>query len=106
MAKETLPADTVGIQVPAGRIRAGRARWQTVFDGRDKAMVYRLYNAPPRDRNDPGNSLIVDLDGVASRQIQVGVGASVDVLAKKIRVKAGSGGSTTVLAEGWYALIS
>ena len=106
MAREASPADSVGIQVPAGRIRAGRTRWQTVFDGHDKAMVYRIYNAPPRDRSDPGNGLIVDVDGVASRQIQVGVGGSVDVLAKKIRVKAGTGGSTTVLVEGWYVLVS
>ena len=111
MARGTFPADkvgiadAVGIQVPAGRIRAGRTRWQTVFDARDKPMVYRIHNAQPRARTDPGNSLIVDVDGVASRQIQVGVGASVDVLAKKIRVKAGTGGSTT-LAEGWYVLVS
>ncbi|MFI5000768.1 MAG: hypothetical protein ACHQK9_12885 [Reyranellales bacterium] len=105
MARQTVPGDSVGIQVPVGRIRANRTRWQTVFDARDKPMVYRLYNAPPRGRGEAGNSLVVDVDGTASRQIHVAVGASVDVLAKKIRVKAATGGSTDI-AEGWYVLVS
>jgi hypothetical protein len=68
-------------------------------------MVYRLYNAQPRDRADPGNSLIVDVDGVARRQVHVEVGASVDVMARKIRVEASTGG-TSHFAEGWYVLVS
>ncbi len=104
MARETFPADAVGIQVPAGRIRAGRTRWQTVFDARDKPMVYRIHNAQPRDSADPGNDLIVEADG-AKRPLRLEPGTSVDVLAKKIRVKAGTGGST-VLTEGWYVLVS
>ncbi len=104
MARATFPADSVGIQVPAGRIRAGRTRWQTVFDARDKPLVYRIHNAQPRDSADPGNVLIVEADG-AKRPIRLEPGTSVDVLARKIRVKAGTGGSTA-LAEGWYVLVS
>lgn len=101
MARQTLktiPADAVGIQVPVGRIAAGRNRWQTVFDARDKPMVYRLCNASP------ANSLVVEVDG-APRTHQVEPGASIDVLGKRIRVKAGSGGDTQRV-EGWYALVS
>lgn len=97
MAKQThsVPADSVGIQVPAGRIAAGRNRWQTVLVARDKPMVYRLHAA---------NSLVVEVDG-AARTIRIEAGASVDVLAKRIRVKAASGGAAHV-AQGWYVLVS
>lgn len=101
MARQTLktiPADTVGIQVPVGRITAGRSRWQTVFDARDKPMVYRLCNASP------AVSLVVEVDG-AHRTHQVEPGASIDVLGKRIRVKAGSGGNAERV-EGWYVLVS
>ena len=93
----TVPADTVGVQVPAGRIAAGRNRWQTVFDARDKPMVYRLCSTST-------NSLVVEVDN-ASRTHHVAPGASIDVLGKRIRVKAGGGG-TTQRVGGWYALVS
>jgi hypothetical protein len=97
MAKQTqtFPADSVGIQVPAGQIAAGRTRWQTVLMARDKPMIYRLHAA---------NSLIVEVDG-AQRTIRVDAGASLDVLAKKIRVKAATGGAAHI-AHGWYVLVS
>ncbi len=101
MARQTLkttPAYAVGIQVPVGRIDAGRSRWQTVFDARDKPMVYRLCNASP------AISLVVEVDG-AHRTHQVEPGASIDVLGKRIRVKAGGGG-TIQRVGGWYALVS
>lgn len=95
MAKQTqgTPADTVGLQVPVGRIAAGQGRWQTVLQARDRAMVYRLHAT---------NGLVVEIDG-AARTIRVEAGASVDVLAKRIRVKAAG---TTRVAQGWYVLIS
>ena len=105
MARQTIPGDGVGIQVPVGRIKASRTRWQTIFEARDKPMVYRLCNTQPRGRADPGNSLIVDVDGVARCQVHVEVGASVDVMARKIRVKAGGGGASPFV-EGWYVLVS
>ena len=85
-----------GIQVPVGRIAAGRTRWQTVLQTRDKPVIYRLHAA---------NGLIVEVDG-AARTIRVEPGASVDVLAtKKIRVKAATGGDSHV-AHGWYVMVS
>lgn len=99
-----LPGDAVGIQVPVGRIAAGRGRWQTVLEARDKPCLYRLYNGIPGDGDDPGNSMIVEVDG-AAHTIQVAVGASADVLGKRIRVKAGNGGDTQAV-EGWYVLVS
>ena len=98
------PGDAVGIQVPIGRIGAGRSHWQTVFDARDKPGIYRLYNGIPSDPEDPGNTMIVEVDG-AKRTIEVGAGTSVDVLGKKIRVKAGTGGDGPSV-EGWYVLVS
>ncbi len=97
MAKQAqnVPADAVGIQVPAGRIAAGRNRWQTVLMARDKPSIYRLHAT---------DSLMVEVDG-AARTIRVERGASLDVLAKKIRVKAASGGAGHV-AEGWYVMVS
>ncbi len=47
------PGDTVGIQVPAGRIHATRARWQTVLVAPDKPSIYRLFNAAPRRPGTP-----------------------------------------------------
>jgi hypothetical protein len=88
-----IPADSVGIQVPAGRIAVGRGRWQTVLVARDKPMVYRLHAT---------NSLVVEVDGGA-RTIRVETGASLDVLAKRIRVRAAGAAQT---AHGWYVLIS
>ena len=105
MARQPIPGDSVGIQVPVGRIKASRARWQTIFEAHDKPMIYRLCNTEPRDRADPGNSLVVDVDGVARRQVRVDVGTSVDVMASKIRVKAGTGGASHFV-EGWYVLVS
>ncbi len=62
---------------------------------RDKPMVYRLHAT---------NSLVVEVDG-AARTIRVEAGASLDVLAKRIRVKAATGGAAHI-AHGWYVLIS
>ena len=85
-----------GIQVPVGRIAAGRSRWQTVLQTRDKPVIYRLHAT---------NSLIVEIDG-AARTLRVEPGASLDVLAtKKIRVKAATGGDGQV-AQGWYVMVS
>jgi hypothetical protein len=99
-----LPGDAVGIQVPVGRIGAGRNRWQTIFETRDKPSLYRLYNGFPADAEDPGNAMIVEVDG-AKRTIEVSAGTSVDVSGKKIRVKAGTGGDGPFV-EGWYVLVS
>lgn len=98
------PGDSVGIQVPAGRIGADRVHWQTVFDARAKPCIYRLYNGAPRDPADPGNVMIVEVDGM-KKTLTVRAGTSVDVLAKHIRVKAGSGGHASTI-EGWYVLVS
>jgi hypothetical protein len=89
------PTAAVGIQVPVGRIAAGRTRWQTVLQARDKPSIYRIHAT---------NSLIVEVDG-AQRTIRVDAGASLDVLAKRIRVKAATGGAAHI-AHGWYVLVS
>ena len=85
-----------GIQIPVGRIAAGRGRWQTVLQTRDKPVIYRLHAT---------NALVVEVDG-AARTIRVEAGASLDVLAtKKIRVRAATGGGDHV-ALGWYVMVS
>lgn len=104
MAKD-FPGDRVGIQVPAGRIAAGRTHWQTVLHAPGKACLYRLHNSSPADRRQPANALIVEVDG-GKRPIHVAPGSSADFLAKRIRVKAGAGGGAMVTVEGWYVLIS
>jgi hypothetical protein len=104
MAKGRLPGDAVGIQVPVGRIAADRAHWQTIFEARDKPSIYRLHNGSGRNGDDAGNAMIVEVDG-AKRTIKVNVGTSVDVMAKRIRARAGTGGKTS-LVEGWYVLVS
>lgn len=104
MAKARLPGDGVGIQVPVGRIGADRTHWQTIFDARDKPSIYRIHNSSGHDDAEPGNAMIVEVDG-AKRTIKVNVETSVDVLGKKIRVKAGTGGATSRV-EGWYVLVS
>ena len=98
------PGDAVDIQVPVERIGADRIHWQTVFDARDKPCIYRLCNDSLRTSGDPGNAMLVEVDG-AQRTIKVNVGTSVDVLGKRIRVKAGTGGATESV-EGWYVLVS
>lgn len=103
MASRALPADGIGIQVPVGHIGADRIHWQTVFNARDKPSIYRLHNSSGSG-SDPGNAMIVEVDG-AKRTIKVNVGTSVDVMGKKIRVKAGAGGETSRV-EGWYVLVS
>jgi hypothetical protein len=103
-AKHSLPGDGVGIQVPVGRIAADRVHWQTIFDARDKPSIYRIHNGSASNAADPGNAMIVEVDG-AKRTIKVNVGASLDVMAKRIRVKAGAGGETSRI-EGWYVLVS
>ena len=85
--------DIVGIQIPTGRIHAQGQHWQTVLEAGSSPMIYRVYNAPPRTLADPGNTMLV------------GVGTSLDVRAKRIRVKAGTGGTASSV-EGWYVLVS
>lgn len=97
-------ADVVGIQVPVGRICAQRVHWQTVLEAGSSPVIYRLYNSPPRARSDAGNAMLVEVDG-RKRVLQVGVGTSLDVRAKRIRVKAGTDGATSSV-EGWYVLVS
>ena len=100
MAKGRLPGESVGIQVPVGHIGADRIHWQTIFDARDKPCIYRIHNSSA----DPGNAMIVEVDG-ARRTLKVNVDTSVDVMAKRIRVKAGTGGKSPRV-EGRYVLIS
>jgi hypothetical protein len=98
------PADSVGIQVPTGRIMVTRAHWQTVLHAPDKPSIYRLFNAAPRVAGDPGNSMIVEVDH-AKHPLRVEPGSSIDVMGGHIRVRAGMGsGAHTV--EGWYVLVS
>ena len=104
MAKGRQPGDAVGIQVPVGRIGADRVHWQTIFQARDKPSIYRLHNSSGRPPADPGNAMTVEVDG-AKRTLTVNVGTSIDVLAKRIRVKAARGGETSTV-EGWYVLVS
>jgi hypothetical protein len=104
MAKD-FPGDGVGIQVPVGRIAATRARWQTVLEARDRPCLYRLHNSRPTGRDQPGNILIVEVDG-SKRPLHVGPGSSADVQARRIRVRAGSGGGETATVDGWYVLVS
>jgi hypothetical protein len=101
----TPPGDGVAIQVPAGRIHAGRNRWQTVLVAPDKPSIYRLYNAAARRVGDSANVMIVEVDG-SKRPLHVDPGASVDIMGKRIRVKAGSGGGDTQTIDGWYVLVS
>ena len=96
--------DGVGIQVPAGRILANRARWQTILHAPDKPSIYRLFNAAPRRASVPGNSMIVEIDH-GKRPLRLDPGSSVDVMARHIRVKAGTDGETHTV-EGWYVLVS
>jgi hypothetical protein len=103
-ASRPLPGDAVGIQVPVGRIGADRIHWQTVFEARDKPSIYRIHNGSAHDDADAGNAMIVEVDG-AKRTIKVNVGTSVDVMGKRIRVKAGTGGETSRV-DGWYVLVS
>ena len=104
MAGRPLPGDGVGIQVPVGRIGADRVHWQTIFEARDKARIYRIHNDSARSAADAGNAMIVEVDG-AKRTLKVNVRTSVDVMGKRIRVKAGTGGETSQV-EGWYVLVS
>jgi hypothetical protein len=98
------PADAVGIQVPAGRIHATRARWQTVLVAPDKPSIYRLFNAGARRPSDSANAMMVEIDG-SKRLLRVDPGSSIDVMAKRIRVQAGNGGDSDMI-EGWYVLVS
>ena len=102
--KTGAPADGVGIQVPAGRILASRAHWQTVLLAPDKPSIYRLFNAASGRAGAPGNSMIVEVDR-GKRPLRVDPGSSVDVMARHIRVKAGTEGETHTV-EGWYVLVS
>ena len=98
------PGDGVGIQVPTGRILANRTHWQVVLHAPGKPSIYRLFNAAPRRAGVPGNGMIVEVDH-GKRPLRVDPGSSVDVLARHIRVKAGTGGNGPTV-EGWYVLVS
>ena len=98
------PGDGVGIQVPAGRILADRVRWQTVLVAPDKPSIYRLFVAGPRRPDEAANAMMVEIDG-SKRPLRVDPGSSVDVMAKRIRVKAGTGGEGSTI-DGWYVLVS
>ena len=100
----TPPGDGVGIQVPAGRIHATRARWQTVLVAPDKPSIYRLYNAGQRRPNEQANAMLVEIDG-SKRPLHVEPGPSIDVMARRICVQAGKGGDGDMI-EGWYVLVS
>jgi hypothetical protein len=107
MARSTTgagPEDSVGIQVPAGRIQASRTRWQTVLLAPDKPSIYRLFNAPARRPTETANAMLVEVDG-SKRPAHVEPGASIDVMAKRIRVKAGKGGDGDTI-DGWYVMVS
>jgi hypothetical protein len=99
------PGDGVGIQVPVGRILASRERWQTVLVARDKPSIYRLHNALPGRAGEQANAMIVEVDG-SKRPLHVEPGASIDVMAARIRVRAGTGGGARPTVEGWYVLVS
>ncbi len=47
---ETIPSDSVGIQVPVGRSPAGAGRCQTVFDARDRSMAVEAGSSGPTRR--------------------------------------------------------
>jgi hypothetical protein len=94
----------VGIQVPAGRIHAGRTRWQTVFIAPDKPSIYRLFNAPARHPDKTANPMLVEIEG-SKRPVHVEPGASIDVMARRIRVQAGKGGDGDTI-DGWYVMVS
>ena len=96
--------DSVGIQVPAGRIHASRTRWQTVLVAPDKLSIYRLFNAPARRPTEAANAMLVEVDG-SKRPVHVEPGASIDVMAKRIRVQAGKGGDGDTI-DGWYVMVS
>ena len=104
MARD-FPGDSVGIQVPVGRIAANRTHWQIVLHARDEPRLYRLHNSRPAGRARPGNAMIVEVDG-SKQPLHVAPGSSVDVQAKRIRVKAGTGGGATATVDGWYVLVS
>jgi hypothetical protein len=104
MAKD-FPGDGVGIQVPMGRIAANRLHWQVVLDAPGKPMIYRLHNSRPSGRGQSGNAMIVEVDG-SKRTLHVAPGSSTDVLGKRIRIKAGTGGGATDTVDGWYVLVS
>src|ERR1700736_6362301 len=99
------PGDGVGIQVPAGRIAASRAHWQVVLESPGKPYLYRLHNNRPSGRGQTGNAMVVEVDG-GKRPLHIGPGSSADVLGKRIRVKAGSGGGETATVDGWDVLVS
>ena len=108
MAKE-FPGDGVGIQVPVGRIAANREHWRIVLEAPGKPCLYRLHNSRPSGRGQKsdlgGNAMIVEVDG-GKRPLHVAPGSSADILGKRIRVKAGTGGGETLTVDGWYVLVS
>ena len=104
MAKD-FPGDGVGIQVPAGRIAANRTHWQVVLESPGKPYLYRLHNSRPSGRGQIGNAMVVEVDG-GKRPLHIGPGSTADVLGKRIRVRAGTGGGESSTVDGWYVLVS
>jgi hypothetical protein len=98
------PHDSVGIQVPAGHIRANRTHWQIILHAPKKPMIYRLFNAAPARAGQAANNMIVEVDH-GEHPLHVAPGSSIDVMGGRIRVKAGTGSATHIVA-GWYVLIS
>ena len=99
------PGDSVGIQVPVGRIATSRTHWQIVLHAPGKPSLYRLHNGRPAGRGATGNALVVEVDG-SRRPLHVAPGSSVDVLGKRIRVRAGTGAGAADTVDGWYMLVS
>jgi hypothetical protein len=99
------PGDGVAIQVPVGRIAATRTHWQMVLHAPAKPCLYRLHNGHPTGRGQTGNAMIVEVDG-GKRPLHIGPGSSADILGKRIRVKAGTGGGEVATVDGWYVLVS
>jgi hypothetical protein len=86
-----------------GRFSAQRNAWQVIVDLPDKPSIYRIFNSAPHDPSESGNSLLVFVEEPA-RRLRLPPGNSIDVLAKAIRVQAGTDGRSET-AEGWYALL-
>ena len=70
----------------------------------DKPPIYRLFNAAPRRPGHSANAMMVEIDAT-KRPLRVDLGSSIDIMAKRIRVRTGSGGDSDTI-EGWYVLVS
>jgi hypothetical protein len=96
--------DDEDVQALVGRIIVTRARWETIVDVTNDASIYRIFNSASRDNGNAKNSLMLQVDE-PPRNIRLYPGASLDIQAKKIRVRAGDEGSVET-AEGRYTLMT